>query len=120
MKVEISKHLNDSHKNWYGTTFDSQMFFKETWYRIDKAILNKYFEIGHNGGSYAINFDSKNFDAILNELNISESDITYMLTDDTGVINEKKVVPKQAYLDYQPTNDRQYFTDWLAPYFKNI
>ena len=121
MKVTISKHEDVSTQNWYGTTLDSQMHFHGSFNTVDKSIRNKYFDTGHNGGSYSLNFDSKNLDEILNVLNISEPDTLYTLdhTEENGMRNTHDI-DKEKYLAYDVSNHRDYYTDYLAPYFKKM
>ena len=118
MKYEIQKHEDLSTQSWYGTKFDSQMMFKDTWYKIDKVILDKYFEIGNNGGSYSLNFNSNNLEKILNELNIKEEDITYLqdITEENGM-RTTLTISKIEYMKFNTKQTRDEYTDYLAPYF---
>jgi hypothetical protein len=118
MKYEIQKHENLSTQSWYGTQLDSQMLFKDTWYKMDKSILDKYFEIGNNGGSYSLNFDSANLEDILKELNISETSIKYLqdITEEGGM-RHTYTVTKKEYLLFNTKQTRDEYTDYLAPYF---
>ena len=119
MKLTIQKHENLSTQNWYGTSLDSQMFFKETWYGLDNSFKDKYFEIGNNGGSYSLNFNSEDLDTILDILNIDLSDISYVqdITRENGM-RDTFDVTKKEYLKYNTSQTRDEFTDYLAPFFE--
>jgi len=115
-KIQIQKHLTKTHQHWYGTNLDSQMFFPETWYSIDKKILNKYFEIGRNGGSYSLNFSSENLDTILFLLNLNNNDIEFVIEDDSKIIPKKYVIDKDKYFNMKVSNKIDSFTEYLIPY----
>jgi len=121
LKYKIQKHENISTKRWYGTNLDSQIFFKETWYKIPKNILNKYFEIGDNGGSYSLNFSSDNLKKIKQVLKIKEEEVVYLQeithSDGNVITNE---VSYEDYINYKPTLKEEPFTDYLSPYFSSM
>ncbi len=113
MKIKIQKHKDLSTQSWYGTNLDSQITFDETWYDLSDEIKS-YFEVGYNGGSYALNFDSKDLDKILDLLGDNE----YTYVKDVGMFSEEEI-SKEEYLNIKLKNERDEHTDMLTPYFHN-
>jgi len=113
--IKIQKHEDLSSQSWFGTSKDSQMFFSYTWYEMPKNILDKYFEVGNNGGSYSINFNSEDLNEIIEELVLT--DIHFVQVDNTKTIPRDLPCTKSDYLEYQIEQTRDGYTEMLAPLF---
>jgi hypothetical protein len=120
-KIRISKHEDISTQNWYGTKLDSSMLFPDTWFDIDKNIVNKFFHRGNNGGSYSLNFDSNDLDAILSALNLNENMVEYEqdITPENGM-RKTHSTNKELFIAYKVSNNRDFYTDYLTPYFASM
>jgi len=116
MTIKIQKHKDLSTQNWYGTKLDSQMTFEKSWYGLSDEIKS-YFEIGHNGGSYALNFDSKNLNVILKLLKkLGKLEVSYVKEKNMFSTEE---ITKKEYLSMKVKDERDDYTDMLTPYFHN-
>ena len=110
--IVINKHENLSTQRWFGTSCDSQMFFKETWYSLPKNILNKYFEIGINGGSQSLNFNSSDLDTILELFDIQEVKYTKKENIGLGIPNTIDI-SKIEYLSTEVVQEKDDFNEYL-------
>jgi len=121
-EIRISIHKDKSEQIWFNTTKDSQMFVSDGWYSISKTFNlysnntftgGKYFELGNNGGSYSINFNKKDLNKIIKPLKELGYKIKYVKGHNTQIT-------KKEYMKTTTNDNRDEYSDYLAPYFKNM
>lgn len=120
----ISPFTEKTNQLWFGTTKDSQIKFSNGWYDVadvfklyndkDKFDGGKYFEMGKNGGSYALNFNKKDLNVILKILKQEGYTVKYEV-DVKGSIN-KKVITKKEFIETEIEEKIDNRTAWLAGY----
>lgn len=117
--AKISKHEDLNSQCWFRTTKDSKIFLSVGWRELavefncfkNGKFDSKMFDIGNNGGSYQLNFDSKDLPKILKALKKLGYNIEYR-NDET-----RKEISKKEYTEQTIRNELSRETQFLASIF---